>query len=167
MKNGEDPTRSCQHLNFPGQLCWEIELLILRRFSLVYASKSSFSTNWRNKQQSNQCKILSDGVPIGSGTFATILGGITIWNLWSNKSDANLEDSACKVRLLLFFSINSQKWASKPKTCQITDFLPWFYICLPHNICKNSNWLHTCRISTITTKRNKDFLDLKNSHKTG
>ena len=45
-----------------------------------------------------QCKIPSDGVPIGSGTFATILGGITIWNLWSNKNDANLQDSACTVR---------------------------------------------------------------------
>ena len=37
-------------------------------------------------------KISSDGVPIDSGTFATILGGITIWNPWSNESDANLED---------------------------------------------------------------------------
>ena len=32
-----------------------------------------------NKQQLDQWKIPSDGVPIGSGTF-----GITIWNLWSN-----------------------------------------------------------------------------------
>ena len=61
--------------------------------------------NWWNKQQSDQCKIPSDGVPIGSGTYATILGGITIWNLWSNESDANLEDSACTVPVLLFFSI--------------------------------------------------------------
>ena len=53
----------------------------------------------------DQCKILSDGVPIGSGTFDTILGGITIWNPWSNESGANLEDSACTVRVLLFFSI--------------------------------------------------------------
>ena len=61
--------------------------------------------HWQNKQQLDQCKIPSDGVPICSGTFATILGGITIWNTWSNKSDANLEDSACTVRVLLFFSI--------------------------------------------------------------
>ena len=47
----------------------------------------------------------SDGVPIGSGRFATILGGITIWNPWSNESGANLEDSACTVQVLLFFSI--------------------------------------------------------------
>ena len=40
---------------------------------------------------------MSDGVPIGSGTFAGDLGEITIWNPWSNKSDANLEDSACTV----------------------------------------------------------------------
>ena len=26
-----------------------------------------------------------------------------IWNPWSNKTDANLEDSACTVRMLLFF----------------------------------------------------------------
>ena len=42
---------------------------------------------------------------VGSGTFATILGGITIWNPWSNKSDSDLEDSACTVQVLLFFSI--------------------------------------------------------------
>ena len=63
--------------------------------------------NWQNKQQSDQCKIPSDGVPIGPGKFATILGGITIWNPWSNKSDSNLEDSACTVhylQMLLFFS---------------------------------------------------------------
>ena len=28
-----------------------------------------------------------------------------IWNPWSNKTDANLEDSACTVRVLLFFPI--------------------------------------------------------------
>ena len=28
---------------------------------------------------------------------------ITIWSLWSNKNDANLEESACRVRVLLFF----------------------------------------------------------------
>ena len=28
-----------------------------------------------------------------------------IWNHWSNKTDANLEESACTVRLLLFFPI--------------------------------------------------------------
>ena len=37
--------------------------------------------------------------------FRSVLGGITIWNLWSNGSDVNLEDSACTVRELKFFSI--------------------------------------------------------------
>ena len=49
-------------------------------------------------------QIPSDGVPIGCGTHAGDLGGITIWNPWSNKSDTNLEDSVCTVRVLLFFS---------------------------------------------------------------
>ena len=66
----------------------------------------STGNNWRNKQQLDQCKIPSDGVPIGSGTFATIFGGIIIQNPWSNKSDANLEGSACTVRMLLFLSIH-------------------------------------------------------------
>ena len=61
------------------------------------------SDNWRNKQQLDQCKIPSDGVLIGSGTFVTILGGITIWNPWSNESYANLEDSDCTVQMLFFF----------------------------------------------------------------
>ena len=34
------------------------------------------------KQQSDRCKIPSDGVPIGSGTLARDLGGITTWNPW-------------------------------------------------------------------------------------
>ena len=53
--------------------------------------------NWCNKQQSEWCKIPSDGVPIGSGSLAWDLGGITIWNHLSNESDANLEDSACTL----------------------------------------------------------------------
>ena len=60
------------------------------------------------KQQSDRCKIPSDGVPIGSGTLAGDLGGITIWNPWSNESDANLEVSACTVQVL-FFSILRKK----------------------------------------------------------
>ena len=39
----------------------------------------------------------SDGVPIGSCTLAKDLGGLTIWNPWSNESDANLEDSASSL----------------------------------------------------------------------
>ena len=35
----------------------------------------------------------------------THLGGITIWDPWSNKTDAKLEDSVCTVRVLLFFPI--------------------------------------------------------------
>ena len=31
-----------------------------------------------------------------------------IWNPWSNETNANLEDSACTVRVLLFFPMNSQ-----------------------------------------------------------
>ena len=62
---------------------------------------------WRNKQQSDRCKIPSDGVPIGSCTLAGYLGGITVWNPWSNKSDANLEDSACTVKVLLLFPIRN------------------------------------------------------------
>ena len=33
---------------------------------------------------SDRSKIPSDGVPIGSGTLAGDLGGITIWTPWSN-----------------------------------------------------------------------------------
>jgi hypothetical protein len=33
---------------------------------------------------SDRCKIPSDGFPIGSGTLTGDLGGITIWTLWSN-----------------------------------------------------------------------------------
>ena len=52
---------------------------------------------------------------MGSGTLAGDLGGITIWNPWSNESDTNLEDSACTVRVLLFFpmEVNAQYCASK------------------------------------------------------
>ena len=54
---------------------------------------------------SDGCKTPSDGLPISSGTLAGDLGGITICNPWSNESDANLEDSACTVLVLLFFPI--------------------------------------------------------------
>ena len=60
---------------------------------------------WHNKQQLDWCKIPSDGVLISSGTLDGDLAGITIWNPWSNKSDANLEVSACKARMLLIFPI--------------------------------------------------------------
>ena len=30
-----------------------------------------------------------------------------IWNPWSNETDANLEDSVCRVRVLLFFPISN------------------------------------------------------------
>ena len=51
--------------------------------------------NWRNKQQSERCKIMWDGVPIGSGTLAGDLGGRTTY----------LEDLACTVQVLFFFLI--------------------------------------------------------------
>ena len=44
-----------------------------------------------------------NGVPIASGTLARDLGGITNWSSWSNGSDANLEDTACTVRMLFLF----------------------------------------------------------------
>jgi hypothetical protein len=31
--------------------------------------------------------------------------GSFFWKLWSNKSDANVDDSDCTVQMLLFFSI--------------------------------------------------------------
>ena len=31
-----------------------------------------------------------------------------IWNPWSNKTDANLEDSACTVRVLLVFVLQQK-----------------------------------------------------------
>ena len=73
-----------------------------------WTENSVWDQNKRNKQQSNECKISSDGVLIGSGTLAGDLGRITIWNPWSNKSDANLKDSACTVRVLFFFPIVSK-----------------------------------------------------------
>ena len=92
----------------------------------LFHKQPTFSTswiNWRNKQQLDQCKIPSDGVPISSGTLAGDLGGITIWNLWSNESDANLEDSACTVRVLLFFPI--RKWT---KLLNKTEMLAVFKV---------------------------------------
>ena len=50
---------------------------------------------------------MQNTVPIGSGTFATIHGGKTIWNPWSNECDSNLEDSAYTVQLFLFFKIKN------------------------------------------------------------
>ena len=32
-----------------------------------------------------------------------------IWNPWSNKTDANLKDSACTVRVVLFFPIDKMQ----------------------------------------------------------
>ena len=58
-----------------------------------------------NNQIDAKYRPMCDGGLIGSGTFAGDLGGITIWNPWSNKIDANQEDSACTVRVLLFFPI--------------------------------------------------------------
>ena len=82
-------------------------LVILLKRAVNKSWESLTRHYWRNKQQSDQCKILSDGVPIGSGTFATILGGINIWNPWSHESNATLEDSACTVRVLLFLLIHT------------------------------------------------------------
>ena len=84
---------------------------------------------------------VSDGVPIGSGTFATILGGITIWNPWSNESDANLEGSACTVRMLLFFSI---VW-DKASFISYTDIFYLFKTSVLRDWerCKNRHLFHT------------------------
>ena len=94
-----------------------------------------FSSYWRNKHQLDQCKMPSDG--ISSGTFATILGGITIWNPWSNKSYANLEDSACPVRVLLFFSIGISL---------VTDFL----LLLKISLIWNTEWHNCMNLMSIT-----------------
>ena len=80
-------------------------------------------------------KIPSDGVLIGSGTLARDLGRITIWNPWPNESDANLEDSACTVRVLLFFSIPSEpqivvQGQFKPGALQLCSYLRENYGCL-------------------------------------
>ena len=82
-------------------LAVQVQMMFLEFFLFITA----WLSHWRNKEQSERCKILSDDVPIGSGTLAGDLGGITFWNPWSNKRDANLEDSACTVRVLLFFPI--------------------------------------------------------------
>ena len=80
----------------------DTSLLIFRHVSWEITT-GHWISNWHNKQQSDWCNIPLDGFPIGSGTLARDLGGITSWNPWSNKSDANLENSACTVRVLLFF----------------------------------------------------------------
>ena len=41
----------------------------------------------------------------------THLKEMTVWNPWSNKTDVNLEDSACTVRVLLFFPMTQQNLA--------------------------------------------------------
>jgi hypothetical protein len=85
--------------------------------------KSILKDYWQNKQQSDQCKIPSDGVPIGSGTFATILGGITIWYPWSNKSYANLEDSACTLHSTsVVLLLNSYLWIFRKHSFRIATY---------------------------------------------
>ena len=49
-----------------------------------------------------------------------------IWNLWSHKTDANLKDSACTVRVLLSVKaefIEEQKFYKKRKTFDISLIL--------------------------------------------
>ena len=92
-------SKYCMYSRHSSDFCWADNIFV-RPVELNFKFKKIFpyfrnSDNWRNKQQLDQCKIPSDGVLIGSGTFATILGGIIIWNPWSNESTANLEDSAC------------------------------------------------------------------------
>ena len=66
----------------------------------------------------NWWKILLDGVPIGPCTFATILGGITICNPWSNKRYANLENSFCKI----WVSYSSQLKRIKSFICSLVNW---------------------------------------------
>ena len=81
-----------------ARLADNAEKLRIFAFSYVFlAEKKIFQGHLKNKQQLDGCKILSDGVPIGSGTFAGELRGITIWNHKSNERDANLKDSADTV----------------------------------------------------------------------
>ena len=64
-----------------------------------------------NRIDAKYCQMAFRSVP-------THLEGITIWNPWLNKSNANLEDSACTVRVLLFFPI----WLKKGRSYEV-------YIC--------------------------------------
>ena len=57
--------------------------------------------------QSNWCKI-----PTECGLISSNFQPTHIWNPWSNKTDANLEDSACTVPSLLFLPITCQ-WLQK------------------------------------------------------
>jgi hypothetical protein len=102
-------TQYCQYW-----LCLKISTLSFHWKALSPGLSLSVVKNLLAKSPSDWCKISSDGVPIGSGTLAGDLGGITIWNPWSNESNANLEDCACTVRVLLFFLINLVKsWFAK------------------------------------------------------
>ena len=78
-------TQYCQYW-----LCLKISTLSFHWKALSPGLSLSVVKNLLAKSPSDWCKISSDGVPIGSGTLAGDLGGITIWNPWSNESDANL-----------------------------------------------------------------------------
>ena len=83
---------------------------VLFSWTVCFCILLSWSQPSDELQQSDRFKIQSDDVPIGSGTLAGDLGGITILNPWSNKSNSNLEDSACTGRILFFFQIAKQSF---------------------------------------------------------
>ena len=70
--------------------------------TMVWLSRPK-SLYWQNKQQLDWCKITSDRVWSARWRCSWALFG----NVWSNKSDANVEDSDFTVQLLLFFSLES------------------------------------------------------------
>ena len=80
-----------------------------------------------NRQQLDRCKIPSGSVPIGTDsstdTLAGDLGRITIWNPWSNKSYANLEDSACTLHSTsVVLLLNSYLWIFRKHSFRIATY---------------------------------------------
>jgi hypothetical protein len=57
--------------------------------SNLVLNASGFLSTMNCQWSDYRCKIQAEGVSVGSGALAGDLGGITIWNPWSNKSDEN------------------------------------------------------------------------------
>ena len=79
-------TQYCQYW-----LCLKISTLSFHWKALSPGLSLSVVKNLLAKSPSDWCKISSDGVPIGSGTLAGDLGGITIRTPWSNGNWCDLE----------------------------------------------------------------------------
>ena len=80
-------------------------ILVLIGFFLAIQILLS-TQNWHNKEQSqvesDRCKIPTDGVPISTKPTH-------IWNPWSNKTDANLVDSALPAQYECCYSSQSDE----------------------------------------------------------